>query len=333
MWKRVQDIKGKDTRTGKIKNFEYHQKLLKDDKSGADVFAALTDTEYSPSPLKKLIGELEILKKDPNADPALIAAYEQKITGIDPSTVDMDQDTIDTYGVLYALNGKMPTLGRGKEPAKTRAKILKSAAQYMQGTKKFGEEDLEPDKTPAQAAFAMLGEQSDTKAIQGSLDFLDKQLSAMGSFVTNIGLQVDKVSELSKDLKTYDTRLMNIPLRILRGKIVGSPLQAKYDMYLTEIEGEIGKLATGSAASVAELSTTAQEKWDKIHDKNLSVKDMLSLLEETWEASKMRESSVRMQLELSRDRMRRKGILPTPAASTAVNVMSDEELQKIIRGE
>ena len=335
-WKRYKDI-AKPTGTGqteKIKNFEYHQKLLKDDPMGAAKFADLTNSEYSPSPLKKLIGERQVLIDDgtPLDDP-IIRAYDAKITGVDVDIKEMTQDEIDTWGAYLNYTGKMPALGRGKAVTKIRARIVKSAAAQALGSKVFGGEDAEPDKTPAQAALGVLGSQSDTKAIQGSLNLLDKQLSSMGSFVDNIGMQIEKVSGLSKDLKTFDARILNVPLRLIRGKITGSPLQAKYDMYLTEIESEIGKLATGSASSIAELSIGAQEKWAKIHDKNLSVKDMLSLLEETRDAAKMRHKSVETQLQLSRARMRNRGILPTPESSASVNKMTDEDLQKIIRGE
>jgi flagellin-like hook-associated protein FlgL len=306
-------IEGKTT---EIKNFEYFQKLLKDDELGASKFTDMTDSEYSPSPLKKLIGERQALVDDGMAlDDPTIRAYDSKISGTNVDIEEMTQDEIDTWGAYLNYTGKMPTLGRGKAVAKIRARIVKSAASQALGSKVFGEEDVEPDKTPAQAALEVIGSQSDTKAIQGSLNFLDKQLAAMGSFVANIEMQVDKVAELSKDLKTFDIRLLNWPLRTVRGKIIGSSLQAKYDMYLTEIEGEIGKLATGSSGSIAELSATAQEKWAKIHDKNLSVKDMLSLLEETKNAAKMREKSVKIQLDLARKRMRTRGIV-LPAGLT-----------------
>jgi hypothetical protein len=153
-------------------------------------------------------------------------------------------------------------------------------------------------------AFDVTATQADTKNIAQAAGFIEKQLASMGSFVQNIDYQVEKVKELSKDLKTFDTRLLNVPLRAVRGRLAGSPEQAKYDMYLTEIESEIGKLATGSAASISELSVGAQERWSKIHDKNLSVADMISLLEETSNAAKMRYKSVEGQLKETRSKMR-----------------------------
>jgi hypothetical protein len=127
------------------------------------------------------------------------------------------------------------------------------------------------------------------------------------SFVKNMDYQVDRVKALGEELKTFDSRIMNVPLRAVRSKIAGSALQSKYDMYITEIENEIGKLATGSAASISELSVGAQEKWAKIHDKNLSVKDMVSLLEETSKAGKMRMKSVESQLQETKTQMRDRG--------------------------
>jgi hypothetical protein len=262
-----------------------------------------TGAKTAPTNLAKLMEERAQLKATglPDDDPR-IQAYDSKISGTDINIQDLTPDEVDVFGALLNLNGRMPNLGRGKQAAKARIAIAKSAARQALRQDPDAPPDM-PDKTPSEAALEMLSKQTDTKAIQGSLNFLEKQIGAMGSFVTNIELQVDKVKELSEDLETFDARLLNIPLRALRGRVKGSPLQAKYDMYLTEIESEIGKLATGSSASISELSVGAQERWSKIHDKNLSVKDMVSLLEETGNAARMREGSVQQQLDKTRAKM------------------------------
>lgn len=156
---------------------------------------------------------------------------------------------------------------------------------------------MNPDFDPAVSA-------ADNKAFSSSIMQQQKQLGAMGSFVKNMDAQIGKVRDISKKLNSFDTRLLNMPLRAVRGRLAGSADQAKYDMYLTEIESEIGKLATGSAQSISELSVGAQEKWNRIHDKNLSLKDMLSLLEETSNAGKMRMQSVKDQLAETRTEYR-----------------------------
>lgn len=333
LWEQYQDLQGgggTDKYEGLTPGYEEYLRVNNLENTPENYakykFKEQQNQEFSPSPLKKLINERqEYIDKGMDETDPIIKAYDSKITGADIDVAKMTEEEIDTWGTYLALTGKMPSVGRGKNATKIKAKIVKSAARYALGANEDGIPD-EPDKTPVEAALSLLGEQSDTKSIQGSLNFLDKQLSSMGSFVTNLNSQVDKVSELSKDLKSFDTRLLNIPLRSLRGRIKGSPLQAKYDMYLTEIESEIGKLSSGSSASVAELSEGAREKWAKIHDKNLSVSDMLELLDETKEAANFRQQSVQLELDKSRARMRRKGIIPEDTKPSADK--TDEELMK-----
>lgn len=160
-------------------------------------------------------------------------------------------------------------------------------------------------------------EQANNAAFQSAITMQQKQIGMMGSFVKNMDYQVGRVKEIAEELKTFDARIMNVPLRAWRQKVAGNPMQAKYDMYITEIENEIGKLATGSAASISELSVGAQEKWAKIHDKNLSVSDMVSLLEETAKAGKMRMKSVESQLTETQTKMRARGAQPTAAPDPA----------------
>ncbi|MCR4307649.1 MAG: hypothetical protein NUV80_03740 [Candidatus Berkelbacteria bacterium] len=162
-------------------------------------------------------------------------------------------------------------------------------------------------------------QQADNAAYKSSLTMQEKQLGQMGSFVKNMGKQIDQVKKISNELSSFDTRLLNVPLRLARGRIAGSAQQVKYDMYLTEIENEIGKLATGSAASISELSVGAQQKWEKIHDKNLSIKDMLSLLEETKNAGLMRMDSVKEQI--ADTKARRSGRRSTDTPPTGADTL------------
>jgi len=301
--------------TGDVANAQWVNSLPKENRD--DLIKTLEELKrsggagnFAPSSLQKLIDERESLINDRGLpeDHWLVQAYTDKIKGNDIDLPEMSQAEIDTIAAKVALDGKMPSLGRGKQSTKFRVQIIQSMARQALKSDPSGAYDPEnPDQSPSDAALSMMLKQSDTKSIQAAMTLLEKQVGAMGSFVDNLNMQVDKVSELSKDLKTFDTRLLNVPLRMVRGRIVGSPLQAKYDMYLAEIESEIGKLSTGSAASIAELSQGAQEKWAKIHDKALSVEDMLSLLEETKHAANMRYESVNNQLEKTREKMRYRG--------------------------
>jgi len=310
--------------TGDLGNAQVLNRIAKKNpelaKGILETFSTLQDEKgkqqstFAPSTLKKMIGEMDQLKAEglPEDHP-FMKAYMNKISGNDIEMAEFTKDEIDTLGVYFNLTGKMPSLGRGKQSTKIRTQIIQAAALIALKGEGL---PMEEDKTPTEAALSMVSGQSDTKSIQGALNFLEKQDVAMGSFVDNIGEQVDRVNELSKDLKTFDTRILNKPLRFVRGSILGSPLQAKYDMFLTEIESEIGKLASGSAASIAELSQGAQEKWAKIHDKNLSVGDMLSLLEETKTAAALRHKTVQAQLDKTRRKMATRDFSAPPEIKT-----------------
>jgi hypothetical protein len=118
-----------------------------------------------------------------------------------------------------------------------------------------------------------------------------KQRDMMKGFVTNMNKQVDRLGTILKDVARYDARLLNVPLRKWRMTVAGSPAESKIAMYVTEISNEIGKISTGSSASIRELSESAQKKWDKIHDPNLTPRDLMSLLNETKHAGEIRVDS------------------------------------------
>jgi len=204
--------------------------------------------------------------------------------------------------------GQKPDLGAGGASSKARQQYTREYAAWNRGEGVRG-----IDAAVEGEAF-----KADSAAFKASISQQQKQVGAMGSFVKNMGAQISRVDQLAKELSTFDTRLLNIPLRAVRGRVVGSPQQAKYDMYLAEIESEIGKLATGSAGSVSELSVGAQEKWAKIHDKNLSIKDMQSLLKETKHAGELRMKSVQEQLEETRKQQRNRGKTDVGAGNTEV---------------
>jgi hypothetical protein len=216
--------------------------------------------------------------------------------------------------------GQKPDLGAGGASSKAR----------QQFTRDYAEWNRKQGVTGEQAIIAGEAFKTDTKALNASIVQQQKQLGSMGSFVKNMDSQIAKVGELSKKISTFDTRLLNMPLRAVRGRIVGSPQQAKYDMYLAEIESEIGKLATGAAGSVSELSVGAQEKWAKIHDKNLSINDMLQLLQETSAAGKLRMKSVNDQLQETRDAMKNRGKVKD---QSHVSTLTDAELLKQLGGQ
>lgn len=202
--------------------------------------------------------------------------------GNKPSNGGLTDDAVKGAAEMYNVTGVLPS-GRNKE---ANAAIQNKAAELR--------------KASGQSAVGVVANAGDMKALQETIKAQEKQVGSMGSFVKNIDKQVSRFEQISKDLSTADGRLLNVPLRALRGRVAGSPLQAKVDMYLTEISSETGKLASGATGSVAELSQGAREKWEKIHDPNLSMKDLVDVLKETRHAGAMRMDSVNEQLAETR---------------------------------
>ena len=201
--------------------------------------------------------------------------------------VDLTPEGVDYAAKLLNVTGRMLPLGRGKKATKIRKQIIERAEQLAKGD-----------------VASTIVTQADVASLRKSIDQQQKQYGSMGSFVKNLNAQIERVGAIIPKLKSADARILNVPWRKLRQKIVGNPELAKYEMYLTEIESEIGKLATGSTASVAELSQGAQEKWAAIHDKNLSLPDMWKVLQETGHAGDLRLKSVGDNLRETQERLR-----------------------------
>jgi hypothetical protein len=147
------------------------------------------------------------------------------------------------------------------------------------------------------------GLSADINANRGSIQWQQKNRDLMSSFVANIGKQHDRLKDLTKKIELTDTRLLNLPLVEFRKRVSGDPELSKVAMYLTEISNEAARLSSGNAASIAELSLGAQERWAKIHDPYLPIKDILNLTKETYHAGVMRLETVDETLSESRKRM------------------------------
>ena len=142
------------------------------------------------------------------------------------------------------------------------------------------------------------------KTLTSSLGNQEKQRGMMQSFVANINAQVNRVDEIMEDINRWGVRGLDLPKRELKKRLIGSGHEVTLEAYLTEISNEIGKLSTGSQASIRELSTEGQARWNKIHDPNLSLKEMKIILDETKNMAAMRMKTVDDTIELTKERMR-----------------------------
>ena len=142
------------------------------------------------------------------------------------------------------------------------------------------------------------------KSLQQSLQQQHKNLGMMGSFVKNINGQVDKLENISSDIvKRVGVRALDLPMREFNTRFIGSGDEQVMKAYMKEISAEIAKLAQGSAASIAQLPEENRKEWEHIHDVNLSMRELLIILNGTREMANIRLDSVQDNIDDTVDKM------------------------------
>lgn len=195
---------------------------------------------------------------------------------------DVTQDTAKMEGAKYILTGKLPFTGMG---GKGRIAMLNEATNIAK----------ENGWTPND----VMRIQADFKAMDGSLKNQRKNLDMMNGFVINMDKQMSRLEEAYAKLPRSQYRLLNIPLVELRTRAGGSGEEAAAAAILIELGNESGKLSTNSAASIRELSESAQKQWGKIHDNKLSYNELKKVLDTTRNLGHDRLESTRKAMEFT----------------------------------
>lgn len=194
------------------------------------------------------------------------------------------QDEKDNQFWTTIITGKDPKFSWGDRDSYTR----------------FGRErnrfEIDHGITPAMKSRI----QTDYRSLDRSTANQRKIYDMMVGFAGNLDKQIDRVKEIYSKLPRTQLRLLNIPIVELRRRAGGSGEEASAASYLIEISNEIGKLSTGSAASIRELSESAQARWNKVHDGSMSVQDMIKILDTTKEQAKMRIDTTKMAMDYTR---------------------------------
>jgi hypothetical protein len=150
----------------------------------------------------------------------------------------------------------------------------------------------------------VVAQRAEVDALTKSQANQEKVRGMMGGFVRNINKQVDRVDQIGQDLVSrVGVRALDLPIRELKTRFAGSGQERVLESYLMEISNEIGKLSTGSSASIAELSAEAQKRWSGVHDPNLSINELKKILDATREQANMRITSSDEELKYTRERL------------------------------
>jgi hypothetical protein len=210
------------------------------------------------------------------------------------------QETKNTWYEQYRLTGTIPPFAF--RDVASRNEFVKGYPEYL---KSMG---IQPTDAVVQ--------KTTYKALSGSLNNQQKVYGMMGSFINNLNTQIERVKGLFEKVDRTGLRLADVPLREWKTRAVGSGKEAVVASYLMEISREIGKLSTGSQASIAELSVEAQKKWDAIHDPNLSWVNLKEVLDATKEQADIRRSSAQQELQATKDEMSNLGKTPKQESGT-----------------
>lgn len=217
---------------------------------------------------------------------------------------------------LKMITGKDPKFGFGDR------------SSYNAFNHEYGQYMVKNNISPADASLI----QADYRAGDMSLKNMSKQEAPMSAFVLNINKQISKVEEMYKANDRTGLRLLDTPLRDLKVKALGSGDEAVKASYLLEISNEIGKLSSGASGSVQQLSDSAKEDWKKVHDVNLSLKEITKVLNGTREQANMRMQSWRDAKEEVRKSLGSIGETNAPSSNVKpfdVTIPSGIDPQKI----
>lgn len=191
--------------------------------------------------------------------------------------------------MLHAITGKPPVSAAGL-----------GGSDRQQYGKEYAQWKANKGIRPQDIALM----QADYKAGDMSLRNMSKQEAPMEAFVGNINKQIAEVERLYSNNDRIGLRLLDLPIRELKMRAGGSGAEAVKASYLLEISNEIGKLSSGASASVQQLSDSAKEDWKKVHDPNLSLKEIMKVVNATRDQANMRMQSWRDAKETVRNNLR-----------------------------
>jgi hypothetical protein len=136
-----------------------------------------------------------------------------------------------------------------------------------------------------------------TKAGVKTYEFTTKQYDTLDTFVNNLEGNFEKIKAATETIKRSDIRLLNIPYTEFEMRIKGNPNEANLRTAYTELSTEATKIANGAQQSIAEPSAGAQDRWNKLHDANLSASDIIEVAEFTKGLALQRREGVARKLE------------------------------------
>ena len=136
-------------------------------------------------------------------------------------------------------------------------------------------------------------------SLEGSLKKQQKQYAVMVAFIETIHKQSGRLRGLAQDVQRTGLRALNVPWRELKTRFVGSGKEMALEMLTKEISAEINKLVQNSQDSVALLPESARKEFERIHDPNLSLKELGVVIDYTTQIANDRYHAFGNSIDLT----------------------------------
>jgi hypothetical protein len=185
-----------------------------------------------------------------------LAFEKQKAVDAKGDKTDLSPEGLDAAALMFAKTGQLPALGNGDKD--TRKQIINRAAVLMPGL----------DVASAKADF---GANSD------SLKVLQKQRDAVGAFEQTARKNIDIFLETAGKVVDTGSPMANTAARLVSGKMLGSPDQAKYDAARQVAINEIAKI-TSSPTLSGTLSDSARHEVEAFNPQNATLKQSVAVM-------------------------------------------------------
>ena len=225
-------------------------------------------------------------------------AKNQKETG--ETFANLAPDKKDIWYEQYKVTGKLPPFAwKDKEG---RDSFIEGYADYLASTGTSG-----IDAAVEKAKYS---------ANSSALRDLTKREQLVSSFTNRIDANSKVVENLARKYEQTNSRLLNVPINALKAQL-GSGEWQSLNLALTSLSNEIAKVESGSLG-IAEVSVSQAERMAKIHDPNLSVNDLMKVINTGKELSKTSKQAFKQQkMDLETEMKGKSGEGETPAASNA----------------
>ena len=145
---------------------------------------------------------------------------------------------------------------------------------------------------------------ADVRSSQKSYELQVKLGDSIKLFTDNMDGQIELIKEAMETLPAADkTKALAMPWREFQRRFMGSGDVARYNQILQDLSQESSKLGSGATASISAPAVGLVNDWNKIHDKNMPVSEMLKVLKTTKELGDIRRKSQEKSISLIRSRM------------------------------